>query len=72
MPLAGSPMRCQRTNSLTIRSAALPSCVMSRYSFVDYDRQLPLLWLGIAFVVLLLATGRLHGFRALVGLGRAY
>jgi uncharacterized membrane protein len=42
---------------------------VSRYSFADYDRQLPLLWLGIAFVVLLLATGRLHGFRALVGLG---
>jgi uncharacterized membrane protein len=42
---------------------------LSKYSFADYDRRLPLLWLGIAFVVLLLATGRIHGFRALVGLG---
>jgi uncharacterized membrane protein len=42
---------------------------LSKYSFADYDRRLPLLWLGIAFVVLLLATGRIHGFRALIGLG---
>ena len=41
---------------------------LGKYSFADYDRRLPLLWLGIAFVVLLLATGRLHGLRALVGL----
>ena len=41
---------------------------LGKYSFADYDRRLPLLWLGIAFVVLLLATGRFHGLRALVGL----
>jgi len=38
------------------------------YSFSDFDRRLPMVWLGIAFVVLLLATGRFHGLRALVGL----
>jgi len=38
------------------------------YSFTDFDRRLPMLWLGLGFVVLLLLTGRLHGFRALVGL----
>jgi uncharacterized membrane protein len=39
-----------------------------KYSFADYDRRLPLLWLGVAAGVLLLATGRLHGLRALIGL----
>jgi len=39
------------------------------YSFSDFDRRFPLLWLGAAFVVLLLATARLRGLRALVGLG---
>jgi uncharacterized membrane protein len=38
------------------------------YGFSDFDRQAPMLWLGIGFVVLLLATGRLHGLRALLGL----
>jgi uncharacterized membrane protein len=38
------------------------------YSFADYDRRLPMLWLAIGFAVLLLATGRVHGLRALVGL----
>jgi uncharacterized membrane protein len=41
---------------------------LGKYSFADYDRRLPLVWLGVAFVVLLLATGRFHGLRALVGL----
>ena len=41
---------------------------LGKYSFADYDRRLPLVWLGAAFVVLLLATGRFHGLRALVGL----
>jgi uncharacterized membrane protein len=39
------------------------------YSFADFDRRRPMLWLGAVFVVLLLATGRFHGLRALVGLG---
>jgi uncharacterized membrane protein len=38
------------------------------YSFSDFDRRRAMLWLSIFFVVLLLATGRLHGLRALVGL----
>ncbi len=48
-----------------------PGVVAARvapYSFADYDRRLPMLWLAIGFAVLLLATGRLHGLRALVGL----
>ena len=38
------------------------------YSFSDFDRRLPMLWLAAGFVVFLLATGRLHGLRALLGL----
>jgi uncharacterized membrane protein len=38
------------------------------YSFFDFDRRLPILGLAIMFVALLLASGRLHGLRALVGL----
>jgi uncharacterized membrane protein len=38
------------------------------FSFADFDRRGAMLWLTIGFVVLLLATGRFHGFRALIGL----
>src|SRR5439155_17169342 len=38
------------------------------YSFADFDRRMPMLWLAIGFAVLLVASGRLHGLRALVGL----
>jgi uncharacterized membrane protein len=38
------------------------------FSFADFDRRAAMLWLTIGFVVLLLATGRFHGLRALIGL----
>jgi uncharacterized membrane protein len=38
------------------------------YSFADFDRRGAMLWLAVGFAVLLLATGRLHGLRALGGL----
>src|SRR5438105_165130 len=38
------------------------------YSFADFDRRGPMLWLALGFAVLLVATGRLNGLRALVGL----
>jgi uncharacterized membrane protein len=38
------------------------------YSFADFDRRAPMLWLTVAFVVLLLLTGRFNGLRALIGL----
>jgi uncharacterized membrane protein len=41
---------------------------LPEYSFSDFDRRMPMLWLCVVFVVLLLASGRLHGLRALVGL----
>jgi uncharacterized membrane protein len=39
------------------------------YSFADFDRRAPMLWLGVAFMLLLIVTGRFAGLRALVGLG---
>jgi uncharacterized membrane protein len=41
---------------------------LDAYSFSDFDRRGAMLWLAIGFAVLLIATGRLHGLRALVGL----
>ena len=40
-----------------------------RYFFLDYQRGLPLLALGILFAVVVIALSRLRGFAALVGLG---
>ncbi len=38
------------------------------YAFADYERRLPLLLLFVLFAVLVIATGRLQGLRALIGL----
>src|SRR5215207_3364342 len=40
-----------------------------RYAFSDFQRSTPMLWLLAAFVIVVLAFGRLQGLRALVGLG---
>ena len=40
-----------------------------RYAFADFQRLTPMLWLVAAFVVVVLAFGRLQGLRALAGLG---
>ena len=45
------------------------SPVEFRYAFADFQRATPLLWLVAAFVVVVLAFGRLQGVRALAGLG---
>ncbi len=39
------------------------------YSVVDFERRAPMLWLAIAFVLLVLVFGRLRGALSLVGLG---
>ena len=39
-----------------------------RYSFADFQRSTPLLWLLAAFVVVVVAFGRWQGVRALIGL----
>lgn len=42
---------------------------MSPYRFADFQRRGPMLWLLIAFALVVVAAGRLQGLRALVGLG---
>ena len=42
---------------------------VDRYAFADYERRRPLLFLAIAFALLVIASGRLRGARALIGLG---
>ncbi len=39
-----------------------------RYAFSDFERRAPLLWLTVAFAVLVIATSRWQGLRALIGL----
>jgi uncharacterized membrane protein len=39
-----------------------------RYSFADFQRQTPLIWLVVGFVVVVVAFGRWQGLRALLGL----
>jgi uncharacterized membrane protein len=39
------------------------------YSLADYERRAPMVWLGIAFALLVIVTGRLRGFSSLLGLG---
>jgi uncharacterized membrane protein len=38
------------------------------YSLADYERRAPMAWLGIAFALLVIVTGRWRGFLSLVGL----
>jgi uncharacterized membrane protein len=40
----------------------------SPYFFVDFDRRVPLIWLGIVFSVVVIALSRWRGFAALAGL----
>jgi uncharacterized membrane protein len=39
-----------------------------RYQFKDFQRTMPLIWLVVAFVVVVIAFGRWQGVRALIGL----
>lgn len=39
------------------------------YAFSDFERRLPMTWLAIVFAIVIIATTRLRGVRALVALG---
>jgi uncharacterized membrane protein len=39
------------------------------YTFADFERRLPILWLGLAFALLVIVFGRLRGALSLAGLG---
>ena len=40
-----------------------------QYSFVDFQRATPMIWLAVAFALVVLLFGRFQGVRALLGLG---
>ena len=50
------------------RGARLAGVKVPPYSFSDFQRQSPMLWLLAVFVVVVLAAGRWHGLRALAGM----
>jgi uncharacterized membrane protein len=47
---------------------APPTTGTSEYSLADFERRTPMLWLAIAFAVLVIAFGRLRGALSLIGL----
>ena len=49
--------------------AAASGTSVDRYTFQDFDRRRPMLWLALAFAALVIVTGRGRGIRALIGLG---
>jgi uncharacterized membrane protein len=74
VPVAPGSVALSRGDRIRVYRSVLPPGAVAaapgvdRYSFSDFDRRGPILWLAIAFVTLLLLTGRLHGLRALLGL----
>jgi uncharacterized membrane protein len=48
--------------------AQIGGVAVEPYTFADFERRLPLLWLTLLFAALVLVTGRWQGLRALVGL----
>jgi uncharacterized membrane protein len=49
-------------------TTATPTGGDAAYTFVDFERRSPMLWLAIAFVVLVVAFARLRGILSLLGL----
>jgi uncharacterized membrane protein len=50
-------------------AATAPPGQLPPYSFADYERRSPMLWLAIAFAVLVVVFARLRGALSLLGLG---
>lgn len=57
------------TRSEVPAGAEIGGVEVDRYALADFERGAPLLWLAIAFAVVVLAAARWKGLRALVGLG---
>lgn len=53
---------------VTPTGAPVGSPEVDQFQFVDFERQAPLIWLSVAFALLVIATARLKGVRALGGL----
>jgi uncharacterized membrane protein len=64
----GDRIRVQATAPADTAAPANQAEVASLYLFVDFERRGPLLWLAIAFAVLVVIFGRLRGAMSLVGL----
>jgi uncharacterized membrane protein len=71
----GGSTRLSLGDRVLVTKNALPAgAVVGRlpvdaYAFVDFQRGRPLLYLALAFGLLVILAGRFHGLRALVGLG---
>jgi uncharacterized membrane protein len=50
------------------RAAPTPGAGSPSYTFVDFERRSPMLWLAIAFAALVIVFGRLRGALSLLGL----
>ena len=60
----GDPVRVARFRAVAGQSAT--------YAFIDYQRNVPLAILAVAFAVVVIAVARLRGLAALVGLGISF
>ena len=56
-------------DEIRVLRAEAPDTGAVTYSFADFERRSILLWLALAFAVLVIAFGRLRGALSLVGLG---
>lgn len=66
-PAAGAKVRVSR-NTVAPPAGAM-GLAAERYSFSDFDRRSPLLWLALAFAVLAVVLTRWRGVLAIVGVG---
>lgn len=65
-PEIGQEIRVYRTGLPP--DAVIGGVAADPYSFADFERRAPLVWLALAFAALVLVTSRLRGLRALLGL----
>jgi len=64
----GDEIRVQEQAAPELPGGGEPAATAATYSFTDFERRGPMLWLAIAFAVLVIALGRLRGALSLVGL----
>jgi uncharacterized membrane protein len=55
-------------DAIRVAPAAAAPGVPAGYTFVDFERRAPMLWLALAFAALVIAFGRLRGALSLIGL----
>jgi uncharacterized membrane protein len=66
----GSDVRVVKAGTSSDSTSVDPQrATASSYSIVDYDRRMPILWLGLALGICVIVVGRWRGALALIGLG---